>query len=108
MDVILANGAVMLGAAIQATVGFGMNLIALPLLLSISDRYIPAPLLVAHLVLVICLSSLEWRMVDRRVLGAALAGAIPGTVLGMFAISMMSRGMFVAFTAVVLIAGIVR
>lgn len=28
---LLANGAVALGAAIQATVGFGMNLIALPL-----------------------------------------------------------------------------
>jgi uncharacterized membrane protein YfcA len=104
---LLANGAVMLGAAIQATVGFGMNLIALPLLLSLSDRYIPAPLLIAHLVLVVCLSSLEWRMVDRRVLGLALVGAIPGTVLGMLVITTMSRGMFVAFTAIVLIAGIV-
>jgi uncharacterized membrane protein YfcA len=104
---LLANGAVMLGAAIQATVGFGMNLIALPLLMSLDDRYIPAPLLIAHLVLVVCLSSLEWKMVDRRVLGAALAGAVPGTLLGMLAISRMSRGLFVAFTAAVLIAGIV-
>lgn len=107
MDLILANGAVLLGAAIQATVGFGMNLIALPLLLSIDDAYIPAPLLVAHLVLVVCLSTLEWRLVDRRVLTAALLGAVPGTILGMLAIAAMSRGVFVAFTIVVLVAGIV-
>ena len=106
-DIVLANAAVMVGAAIQATVGFGMNLIALPLLMSLSDRYIPAPLLVAHLLLVVCLSSLEWRMVDPRVLGAALAGAIPGTIAGMIAIAAMTRTMFVVFTAIVLIAGIV-
>ena len=104
---LLANGAVMLGAAIQATVGFGMNLIALPLLMSLDEGYIPAPLLLAHLVLVLCLSSLEWRQLDRVVLTAALAGAVPGTLAGMVAISMMSRGVFVAFTALVLIAGIV-
>lgn len=102
----LANGAVALGAALQATVGFGMNLVALPLLMLLSERYIPAPLLLAHLVLVACLSSVEWRRVERPVLGAALLGAVPGTVIGMLAIAYMSRGAFVLFTAAVLALGI--
>jgi hypothetical protein len=104
---LLANGAVGLGAAIQATVGFGMNLIALPLLMALGDDYVPAPLLVAHFVLVTCLSSLEWRRVERPVLAAALAGAVPGTVLGMITIVHLSRAGFVLFTAAVLILGII-
>jgi hypothetical protein len=102
----LANGAVALGAALQATVGFGMNLVALPLLMLLSERYIPAPLLVAHLVLVACLTSVQWRQIERPVLGAALLGAVPGTALGMVALMHMSRSAFVAFTAAVLILGI--
>jgi uncharacterized membrane protein YfcA len=102
----LANGAVALGAALQATVGFGMNLVALPLLMLLSERYVPAPLLVAHLVLVCCLTSLQWRQVERPVLGAALLGAVPGTALGMVAVMLMSRAAFVVFTASVLILGI--
>ena len=53
---ILANVVVALGATIQGMVGFGMNLIALPLLMAIDERLVPAPLLFAHLVLVVCLS----------------------------------------------------
>ena len=45
---LLANAAVAAGAAIQGTVGFGMNLIALPLLFALDERFVPVPLLIAH------------------------------------------------------------
>ena len=104
--ILLANGAVALGAAIQGSVGFGMNLIALPLLMALDERLVPAPLLIAHLVLVAFLSTIEWRQIDRSILVPAVIGAIPGTVLGMLAITLMNRDVFVAFTAAVLIGGI--
>ncbi len=104
--ILLANGAVALGAAIQGSVGFGMNLVALPLLMALDGRLVPAPLLIAHLVLVTCLSTIEWRQIDRTILIPAVIGAIPGTVLGLLAITLMSRDVFVAFTAAVLIGGI--
>ena len=105
-SLLLANGAVALGATIQGAVGFGMNLIALPLLMALDERLVPAPLLVAHLVLVVCLSTIEWRRIDRTILIPAVIGAIPGTLLGMIAIAMMTRNAFVVFTAAVLIGGI--
>ena len=104
--ILLANGAVALGAAIQGSVGFGMNLIALPLLLALDDRLVPAPLLIAHLVLVSFLSTIEWRQIDRSILVPAVVGAVPGTVLGMLALTLMSRDVFVLFTVAVLVGGI--
>ena len=83
-----------------------MNLIALPLLMALNEKFIPAPLLIAHLVLVVFLSTIEWRQIDRGILVPAVIGAIPGTVLGMLAITQMSRDVFVVFTAAVLIGGI--
>ena len=103
---LLANAAVALGATVQGAVGFGMNLIALPLLRALDERFIPAPLLIAHLLLVICLSTIEWRRIDRSILVPAVLGAVPGTALGMLAIAWMNRSMFVGFTVAVLIGGI--
>lgn len=104
--ILLANGAVALGAAIQGSVGFGMNLIALPLLLALDDKLVPAPLLIAHLVLVSFLSTIEWPQIDRTILIPAVVGAIPDTVLGILALTLMSRDAFVVFTVAVLIGGI--
>ena len=105
-SLLLANGAVVLGATIQGAVGFGMNLIALPLLMALDERFIPAPLLIAHLLLVVCLSTIEWRRIDRTILVPAVIGAIPGTALGMLLITLMSRSAFVGFTIAVLVGGI--
>lgn len=104
---ILANCVVALGATIQGMVGFGMNLIALPLLLAIDERLIPAPLLFAHLVLVVCLTSVDFRRLDRAIFVPATIGAIPGTAIGLMTISLLSRDAFVVFTLVVLVLGIV-
>ncbi|MSQ51184.1 MAG: hypothetical protein EXR28_04785 [Betaproteobacteria bacterium] len=104
---LLANGAVAIGAAIQGTVGFGMNLIALPLLLALDENLAPVPLLIAHLALVMALSSVDWRRIDREALALAMLGAIPGTVLGAAAIMAMSRTSFQLFTLAVLSLGII-
>jgi uncharacterized membrane protein YfcA len=99
-----ANLAVALGAAVQGTVGYGMNLIAVPLLLSIDASLVPAPLLLAHLLLVVLLTSMDAAFIDRRSLRASTIAAIPGTVLGLAALAWFGHGAFTIFTAAVLIA----
>lgn len=100
---LLANLAVAAGAAIQGTVGYGMNLIALPLLLALDPALVPGPLLVAHLLLVLSLTTLDRKEIDRKTLVLATAAAIPGTAAGALILAYLSHGAFVIFTAAVLI-----
>jgi hypothetical protein len=105
--IVYANLCVALGASIQATVGYGMNLIAMPLLLSIDRALVPGPLLLAHLLLVLALSTLDRRQIQRGPLGLATAAAVPGTLAGLAALSYLGHGAFVLFTALVLVAATV-
>jgi uncharacterized membrane protein YfcA len=69
-------------AAVQGAVGFGMNLLAVPLLLVLDPRFVPGPALVAGLVLSVLVAGRELREMDRRI-GWALVGLLPGTMLGL-------------------------
>jgi hypothetical protein len=104
---LLANAAVAAGALVQGMAGFGMNLIALPLLMALDARLVPVPLLIAHLLLVVLLSTSGRRRIDREALGFALLGTVPGTLLGTAAILAMTLPAFQAFTVAVLATGII-
>ncbi len=101
-----ANLAVFAGAAVQAAIGYGMNLIAVPLLLAIDATLIPGPLLVAHLLLVLLMVGFHWSRVDRRVLFWAGAASVPGAILGAVVLVWMPHGVFVAFTLLTLLSSV--
>ena len=86
LDIALAMGIVFLGATVQGSVGFGANLIAAPVLALIDLRFLPGPAVLNALVL----TSLTWRRerahVDRRAVGWALVGRVPGTLVGAAAV----------------------
>jgi uncharacterized protein len=73
---------VALAAAVQGAVGFGMNLLAVPVLLVLDPSFVPGPALVAGLLLSLLVGGRELRSTDRR-LGWALLGLLPGTLLGL-------------------------
>ncbi len=74
------------GATVQGTVGFGVNLIAAPLLLLIDPRYVPGPALLASLILGLFVAADARAHVDLKGLGWGMSGRIPGTILGAFAL----------------------
>jgi hypothetical protein len=97
---LLAGLVVALGALVQGAVGFGMALVATPLLAIIDPALVPVPLLLvtsAHAVLSLLR---EPRGVEWRGVRWALLGRLPGTALGVLAVATLPARAFLAVVAV--------
>lgn len=82
MDVLLACVIIVMGAFVQTAIGFGLAVIAAPILYFIDPYYVPAPITVCALVLSV-LNVYSYRgQVSFRGLGNAIIGRIPGSFLG--------------------------
>jgi uncharacterized membrane protein YfcA len=96
---------VTVGSALQGAVGFGLGMLAAPLLLLVDPRLVPGPLLVAALFLTVLITTRERAAIDFHGLGWALVGRAPGTLLGAAAIALASpRGVRFLVALMVLVA----
>ena len=87
LQIVLGACAIGLGAAIQGTAGFGMALIAAPLLALVNPALAPAPMIVAGGSLTLCMAWRERHAIEWRQVGLAGVGLVPGTVAGALAVS---------------------
>lgn len=71
-----------LGALLQGSVGFGLGLISVPLLTLINPRFIPAPLLLAALILNLLIFNRELPHAEFKTVGWAVSGRLVGAVIG--------------------------
>lgn len=93
------------GACLQGAVGFGSNLIAAPLLILIDESFVPAPIVIASIVLNILVMRREGRGSYDPKVNAAMIGQVPGAVVaGLVLASLPQRGLSLLFAAIVLIA----
>ncbi len=106
-ELLLASAVVVVAAAIQGSVGFGMNALSFPILLAIDDSLVPGPLLIAHLSLVLMMSASEMSQRDSRALAWAVGGSIPGVAAGAWLISLASKAQLVALAIAALVLVIV-
>jgi uncharacterized membrane protein YfcA len=90
LEHLAANALAAFGACIQGSVGFGLGLVAAPILALIDPDYVPGPVLFATLPLSILVAVREHDHVDLHGLGWAFAGRIPGTVAGALALALLS------------------
>lgn len=105
LDIAIATIVIAIGAAVQGGVGFGMNLIAAPILAVLDPDLVPGPALVAAVTLTILVAYRDRASIDRRGVSFALAGRVPGTVAGALVIaSIPERGVTIAVAASVLFA----
>lgn len=94
-----------LGAWLQGSIGFGMNVVAAPLLLAADERFVPGPLLVAAVVMTFLTMAREHQELSLGRVGWAFAGRVPGSVLGALAITVLSTdGLAVVLGVTVLAA----
>ncbi len=104
--VLLVGGlAVFVGAVVQGSVGFGMGLVAAPVLTLLDPSLMPGAIQVTNMTLPLFTLAVEWRRVDWRGLGFAVLGRLPGSVIGaaiVVYISIHHLGIFVG--AMVLVA----
>lgn len=71
-----------LGSILQGVIGFGLGILAVPLLLLIEPSFVPGPLLLAALFLNILISHREKKEVDYPSLKWIIPGRVFGTVIG--------------------------
>lgn len=96
-----------LTAAVQGAIGFGMNLLAVPVLLVLAPELVPGPLIVGTFSLVLVSVLRERGHVDRAV-GWALLGRLPGTALAVLVLTRLtSQQLRVPLAVLVLLAVVV-
>lgn len=105
IDALLAALVAAAGSCLQGAVGFGVNLIATPLLLLIDDVFVPAPVIVASGLLNVLIMRREGAgSVDRRI-HIAIAGQIVGAVgAGAVIAAVPTRSLSLLFAGCVLAA----
>lgn len=109
IDIVIATIVIAIGAAVQGGVGFGMNLIAAPILAVLDPDLVPGPALVAAVALTVLVAYRERMSIDRRGVSFALAGRVPGTIGGALVIaSIPERGVTIAVGASVLLAVVLQ
>ncbi len=100
----LASIIVALGAMVQGSIGFGLNVVGAPLLVLIDTRFVPGPTLVAALVLTVLVGVRERGSVDRTGFWWIFLGRVPASLAAALLVSMLpERGIAFALAAVVLI-----
>jgi uncharacterized protein len=102
---IIGSLAVFAGAIVQGSVGFGLGLVAAPVLTMLDHSLMPGAIQVVNMTLPLFTLAAEWRRVDWRGVGFAVLGRLPGSLIGaviVVYISVYTLGIFVG--AMVLLA----
>jgi uncharacterized membrane protein YfcA len=84
---IAAALATLAGATIQGGIGFGMNLVTVPVLALVLPESLPTTAVLLGVPISIAMLRHEHRALDRAGIGWIIAGRIPGTVLGVWVVA---------------------
>jgi uncharacterized membrane protein YfcA len=96
--------AVVLAAALQASIGFGMGMLAAPVVALVDPGLIPGTLILLATVVTLMVVLTERQHIDLGGTGWALAGRVPGTIAGALLVaSLPERGLALMLAAVVLL-----
>jgi len=80
--VALAIAIIAIGSAFQASVGIGLALFVVPLLALVDQSFIPGPMLLAGVILVLITAYRERAAIDVPALRSSLVGLVIGTIAG--------------------------
>jgi uncharacterized membrane protein YfcA len=105
LELLLASLVMAVGAVVQGSVGFGLNVIGAPLLVLIDTAFIPGPALAAAFVLTILVGLRDRHAIDTKGFAWIFAGRLPSSIAtAFFVASLPEATLAVALAAVVLVA----
>jgi uncharacterized membrane protein YfcA len=81
---LIAFVVIFIGTVVQASIGFGLAIIAAPFLFALAADYVPGPITLVALLLSAMMTLRHRQSISMRGLGAAIVGRIPGTIAGGF------------------------
>ncbi|HVL81563.1 MAG TPA: sulfite exporter TauE/SafE family protein [Actinomycetota bacterium] len=106
VELAAASAVCALGATVQGSLGFGLNLVAVPVLVAIDPGLVPGPALVAALVLTILIAHRERATIDLFGVRWAFVGRVPGTLAGGAAVSLLPERDLVVILAAMVLLGV--
>jgi len=102
---IMVFGISTLGATLQGSIGFGLGLIGVPLLVMINPVFVPGPILLAALGLTTLISRREHRSIKIKEIKWAIVGRLAGTGIGAVILTIIAKNsLSMLFGTMVLIA----
>lgn len=104
---LVAIGAVAIGACIQGTLGFGLGLIAAPVLALVDKDLIPGPLLLIGVATTTTVFLRERGSVDWRGMKWAIVGRVAGTAIGAWAVVAFSKDALIVALSLSVILGVI-
>ena len=90
LQIIAAMGVVGLGAIVQGTIGFGMAVVAAPFLYQIDPALVPGPLIFSGMAIGALSARRYASEIDVSILGYALLGRVPGSMIGVLILTLVS------------------
>ena len=106
LEIALVGLIVLVGSTLQGSVGFGMGLLASPLLILIDPRFVPAPILLSTLVLVSLLTLRERHAIDLHGIGWAMVGRVGGTAAAGVVLVALPGDRLVLLFGILVLAGV--
>lgn len=85
-----AVAATAIGAMMQGAVGFGMNLVTVPVLALVQPKALPVTVIMLGIPISIGMARYEWKSVDRAGVAWMIAGRVPGSVGGALIVATVS------------------
>lgn len=82
LSILLAMGIIFLGAFVQTAIGFGLAIVAAPLLFQISADYVPAPIVISAFFITLLSTISNRSSIEIGGLKSAIVGRIPGSLVG--------------------------
>jgi uncharacterized membrane protein YfcA len=107
LEYVIALAAITVGALVQGSIGFGLNLLSAPVVAILNPHALPATLVMLALPLSTTTALRERHAVDLRPLRWMVLGALPGTALGVLIVSLASGAELSVIVGAIAVAGVV-
>jgi uncharacterized protein len=98
--------AIILASCMQASIGFGMGMLAAPIVAIVDPGLIPATLIMLATMLTLLVVLREHQHIDLAGTGWALAGRVPGTIAGALLLTVLPERALAIMLAAVVLAGV--
>lgn len=96
----------LVAAWLQGAVGFGLGMIAAPVLTLLRPELLPATVIVLAFFTSLFVLLREWKAVDGRVLGWICLGRLPGTLMGAIAVAVFAPVYIALLVGITVIGGV--
>lgn len=104
---LIGGAAVFIGAVVQGGVGFGLGLVAAPLITLLDPTVMPGAVQVVNLTMPLFTLAREWRRAEWRGAGWALLGRLPGSAIGALVVVYVSTATLGVLVGVMVLVAVV-